>query len=149
MPGKTRKRLDDLDRALLRLLRANARESVTALARRLRVSRATVQLRMERLSDKGVIQGYTVRYDPRYERDLVRAHVSISVLPRNAIRAEKALRALPELEALYSVSGNYDLIAVVAAESVERLDQVIDAIGAAEAIERTNTAVILSTKFVR
>ncbi|NYH25366.1 DNA-binding Lrp family transcriptional regulator [Paraburkholderia bryophila] len=53
--------LDDVDRQLLSLLRDDARMSVVALAKQLRISRATVQNRLTRLEQNGVIVGYTVR----------------------------------------------------------------------------------------
>ncbi|RUY14938.1 Lrp/AsnC family transcriptional regulator, partial [Mesorhizobium sp. M7A.F.Ca.CA.004.12.1.1] len=67
--------LSDAEQALLSLLRENARASTAELARRLGVSRTTVQSRIERLEQRGIISGYGVRLAPDYEQGLVRAHV--------------------------------------------------------------------------
>lgn len=141
--------LDAVDEQLLRLLREDARLSTAALGRRLLLSRTTVQSRIERLERQGVIEGYTVRLAPGFARLLVRAQVSITVGPKSAPQAEAGLRRIPEITALYSVSGLYDLIALVEAVSVEQIDRVIDQIGALEGIERTVSSIILSTKFIR
>src|SRR5690606_39998158 len=68
----------DADQALIALLRENARASTAELARRLGVSRTTVQSRIERLEARGVITGYGVRLSPGYEQGLVKAHVLLT-----------------------------------------------------------------------
>jgi DNA-binding Lrp family transcriptional regulator len=141
--------IDPTDEALLRLLRDNARLPTAELARLLKLSRTTVQSRLERLERQGVIEGYTVRLAQNFARALLRAQVLITVAPKSAARAEAGLRRIPQITALYSVSGLYDLIAMVEAMSVEQMDQTIDEIGALEGIERTMSSIILSTKFVR
>ena len=61
----------------------------------------------------------------------------------------QALRAMPEVRSLHSVSGNYDLVAMASTPTVADMDGLIDRIGAIEGVERTNSSVILSTKFER
>ena len=60
-----------------------------------------------------------------------------------------ALREISEVRLLHSVSGDVDLIAVAVTSSVAQMDQVIDQIGALDGVERTNSSIILSTKFER
>ena len=64
-------------------------------------------------------------------------------------RVVSALQRMPELRALHSVAGVFDLLAVVEAEDVPSLDAAIDKIGAVEGVERTQSSIILSTKFER
>jgi DNA-binding Lrp family transcriptional regulator len=141
--------MDDVDAKLVSALRENARAPVADLARRLGLSRTTVQSRIERLERRGVITGYTARLSDDHERGLVRAHVMITVGPKEARGVETALRALPEVRLLQSVSGPYDMIAVAAAASTAELDNLIDRIGDLEGVERTTTSIVLSTKFER
>ena len=142
-------KLNASDELLLSLLRENARASTAQIARRLDLSRTTVQSRIERLEREGVISGYTVRIDDEFERGLIRGHIMITVHPKQAMSVATALRALPELRALHSVSGSYDLIAVGAVPTVNDMDVLTDRIGAVEGVERTATSIILSTKFER
>src|SRR5512146_3069997 len=97
--------LDEADRALLHALRGNARLSTAELARRLQLSRTTVHSRLERLERRGVIAGYTVVVPDAVEAALVRAHVMITVAPRQSAAIEAALRRIPEVRVLHSVSG--------------------------------------------
>ena len=142
-------KLNASDELLLSLLRENARASTALIARRLGLSRTTVQSRIEKLEREGVISGYTVRIDDEYERGQIRAHIMITVHPKQAVSVAAALRAMPELRAVHSVSGSYDLIAVGAVPTVNGMDVLTDRIGAIEGVERTATSIILSTKFER
>ena len=141
--------LDATDRALLQALRENARLSAAELARRLQLSRTTVQSRLERLERQRVITGYTVVVADAIEAALVRAHVLITLAPRQSGAIEAALRRIPEVRVLHSVSGPFDLIAVVAAQSIGELDALIDRIGALDGVERTTSAIVLSTRIER
>lgn len=142
-------RLDDTDRALLALLRDNARAPTAELARRLKLSRTTVQSRLARLERERVIAGYTVSIGAEAEAALVRAHVLVTLEPRKSAAIEAALRRIPELRTLHSVSGPFDLIAIVAAPSIGELDRLIDRIGALDGVERTTSAIVLSTRIAR
>ncbi|MGW6779592.1 Lrp/AsnC family transcriptional regulator [Brucella pseudogrignonensis] len=137
------------DLTLIALLRENARASTADLARRLGVSRTTVQSRLEKLEKRGVIEGYNVRIAPEFERDLVRAHVLVTALPKFAPKVETALRSIMAVRTLHSVSGHFDMIVVVEAPSIQELDIVLDKIGALEGVERTMSSIILSTRIDR
>jgi DNA-binding Lrp family transcriptional regulator len=142
-------RLDETDRALLALLRDNARAPTADLARRLKLSRTTVQSRLARLERERVIAGYTVAVGDEAEAALVRAHVLITLEPRKSAPIETALRRIDEVRTLHSVSGPFDLIAIVAASSIGELDRLIDRIGALDGVERTTSAIVLSTRIQR
>jgi DNA-binding Lrp family transcriptional regulator len=145
----TRSALDDTDRRLLALLRENARAPSAELARKLDLSRTTVQNRLARLERSRAIAGYTVTVPPEVESALVRAHVMITLAPRQNAAIEAELRRIAQVRVLHSVSGPFDLLAIVAAESIGELDALIDRIGALEGVERTTSAIVLSTRIQR
>ena len=137
------------DRLLLSLLSENARASTSLLARRLGLSRTTVQARIERLEREGVITGYGVRLSEEFERNIVKAHVLITAGPKAVARVTAELAAIPEVRTLHSVSGSFDLIAIIAAQSISELDHLIDRIGQLDGVERTLSSIILSTRINR
>ncbi len=141
--------LDAIDERLLLALRENARASTARLARLVGRSRTSVQSRIGRLEKEGVIVGYGVRLAPEHDLGAVRAHVMIKIGPKEARAVTAALRAIPQVRVLHSVSGDADLIAVAATASVAEMDAVIDRIGALDGVERTTSSIILSTKFER
>ena len=142
-------KLTRADEQLLSLLRENARASTALIARRLDLSRTTVQSRIDRLEREGVISGYTVRLHDEYERGTIRAHIMITVLPKQMTSVVAALRAMPELRSLQSVSGAYDLVAIGAVPTVSDMDLLTDRIGAIDGVGRTTSSIVLSTKFER
>lgn len=122
---------------------------VAELARRLGVSRTTAQSRLERLERGGVIAGYGVRLSAEHEKGLVRAHILVTVPPKQSAAVAAALGRIPQVRTLHSVSGNFDMIIVVEARSVSELDALVDRIGALDGVERTLSSIILSTRIDR
>jgi DNA-binding Lrp family transcriptional regulator len=141
--------MDGIDERLISALRENGRAPTAELARLVSRSRTSVQSRIERLEREGVITGYSVRLAPEHDLGAVRAHVMIKVGPKEARAVIAALKAIPQVRVLHSVSGDVDLIAVAAAASVAEMDAVIDRIGVLDGVERTTSSIILSTKFER
>lgn len=139
----------DSDQRLLMLLRENARASTAELARRLGVSRTTVQSRIERLERKGVIAGYTLRLSGEFERTQVQAHVLITAAPKLTAQVVDRLAEIIAVQTVHSVSGSFDMIAMLSARSIGELDAAIDAIGALDGVERTLSSIILSTRLQR
>ena len=140
---------DQLDRDLVALLQANARESAADLARRLGVARTTVLARLARLEREGVIVGYTVRLRQDLDGHGVHAYVGIITSPKAGREVVRRLQGLPELRHLCSVSGEVDYIAQLHAESMPRLDALLDEIGEIEGVVRTTTSVVLAVRVDR
>lgn len=139
--------MDDTDQKLVNLLKNNGRESTTALARMLKLSRSTVQDRITRLEERGIIAGYTIRFNEAYKNRQITAHVLIQLNPKNADQILVNLRKIPLIKAVYAVSGIYDMIALVKAETTEEIDRTLDDIGRMNGINKTTSSIVLSTKF--
>ena len=142
-------KVTEADEQLLSLLREDARASTAQIARRLDLSRTTVQSRIDRLERSGVIRGYTVRVDDEVERTRIRAHILITVFPKKTAAVVKELHAIAEVRTLQSVSGSFDLVALGVVGDVHQMDVLTDRIGAIDGVERTSTSIVLSTKFER
>lgn len=139
---------DATDTALLTLLRANAREPAASLARKLGLARSSVQARIARLERLGIIQGYTLRQDPGSSR-MIRAYVLLSTNPKLLTRIVAEVKRMAEVESLSAISGTYDMMAVIAAQSVQDIDRVLDQLGQLQGVERTMSSLVLSDKFRR
>lgn len=141
--------MKEVDEKLISLLRQDARMSTSELARALGLSRSTVHGRIKRLEREGVIAGYTIEHGSAYQQRLLSAHVLIKTRQKLAGRTNRQLHDIAEIRSLYAISGDYDLIAVLQAETTEALSQLLDRIGDLEGVDRTSSSVILETKFSR
>lgn len=140
---------DALDHELLSLLAVNARESTADLARKLKVARTTVVARLARLQREGIVSGYTVRLRHDLAQQGLSAFVGITVQPRAGADVVLLLQRLPEVKQLDSVSGQFDYMALVRADSAERLDALLDQIRALDGVQQTTTSVVLSRRIDR
>ncbi len=141
--------LDALDRNLLALLQTNARESVTTLGKKLGVARTTVLARMARLEQSGVITGYSVRLNQASLEKSLQAYVGLSVEPKAGRDVLKRLAKMPEAKLVCSVSGEFDYVAWLRADSPNALDALLDEIGDIEGVTKTHTSVVLAERITR
>ncbi len=138
-------RMDDTDREIIGLLRTDARLPVAALAARLRIARGTVQNRLRRLEEEGVIVGYTVRLRPDSEPHRIRAWMSIAVEGNAAPEVIRLLRGEPAVDALHTTNGRWDILAELRADSLEAFDRALGRIRLTPGIANTETSLLLST----
>ena len=137
--------LDALDRALIGLLRADGRAPVSRLAEALGVSRGTVQNRLDRLVDEGVIVGFTVRLREDLDDDVVRAMMVIRLVGQSTTAVVRQLRGMPEVRAVHTTNGAWDLMADIAVASLPDLDRVLSAIRSIHGIENSETSILLTS----
>jgi len=146
-PVKTN--LDAVDHQLIELLKVNARLPMVNIAKALGCARSTAQLRLKALEDAGVITGYTVGLSSTRAVNVIRAMVLISMESKNEPDVVRALALRHEITKLYSVSGRYDLCAMLMTESTQELDAVIDKIRVVKGVIDTFSTILLSTKLDR
>ena len=138
--------MDELDSRLISLLRHNGRASLSELASDLGVTRSTVRARLDRLVQGGEIAGFTVLTRSDVRPDAVRGLMMVEVAGRGAERTMKRLNAMPQVQAVHSTNGTWDLIAEIGAQTLEEFDQVLFAIRRLEGVTRSETSLLLSTR---
>ena len=137
--------MDNIDRQLLSLLRADGRMTVAAMAQALGVARGTVQNRLARLEADGVILGYTVRVRPPAEEERVRALMTVAVEGNRTDEVLRALRGDPAVCALHTTNGRWDIVAELQTDSLQAVDRVLGRIRQIDGISNTETSLLLST----
>jgi DNA-binding Lrp family transcriptional regulator len=137
--------VDDLDHRLISLLRDNARLSVAQLALQLKVSRATVQNRIDRLVAQRVLLGFTVRTSAEGAAHRVRAMMMIAVDGDRSDAILKALRGYPEVRALHTTNGRWDIVAELGTDTLETFDAALRSIRTIKGIANSETSLLLST----
>ena len=140
---------DALDRDLLALLQANARASTADLARQLGTARTTVLARLGRLERDGVIAGYTVRLGQDLLDQGLQAFVGVTVQPKAGRDVVRQLSRMPEVRQLCAVSGEFDYVVLLRAESALRMNTLLDEMGNFDGVVKTTTSVALEWKIDR
>ena len=137
--------MDELDQRLITLLRHNGRRSVSDLALELGVSRATVRSRMERLERSGDIVGYTVILRADAVSLPVRGIMLIEVEGRAADRVVDALGGFPEVSAIHTTNGKWDLIVELGAANLSDFDGILRRIRLIPGVIASETNLLLAT----
>jgi len=138
--------VDELDQRLIGLLRADSRTPAASLAKALKVSRGTVQNRIERLVARGVVQGFTIKTRPDMDANRVRAVMTIAIEGERSGAVVKALKGLPEVSAVHTTNGRWDLVAELDVETLSAFSQALDRIRQIEGIASTETSILLATQ---
>ena len=138
--------VDELDRRLIGLLRADSRTPAASLAKALKVSRGTVQNRIERLVARGVVQGFTIRTRPEMDANRVRAMMTIAIEGERSGAVIKALKGFPEVSAVHTTNGRWDLVAELDVETLGAFSRALDRIRQIEGIASTETSILLATQ---
>jgi len=137
--------MDDTDRQLVALLRGNARLPVATLAKSLGVSRGTVQNRINRLAETGTIQGFTIRVRQEAEAARIRAIMMIEVEGERSDKILAALRGNPEITAVHTTNGRWDMVIELNTDTLQAFDRVLHRIRQINGITSSETSLLLST----
>jgi DNA-binding Lrp family transcriptional regulator len=145
-----RREIDDTDRQIVALLRADARRSYQDIGRQVHLSAPAVKRRVDRLEADGVVRGYTAMVDPALYGLTAEAFVDLYTegrMPGEAIR--RAVEAEPGVTAAYTVAGESSAILHVMARDTKDLERTLERIRAFDGVSRTVSEVVLSTLFER
>ena len=138
--------MDKTVERLIAALRRNARASLSDLALELDLSRTTVRARIERLQLRGDVLGFTVVLKEDVLRDPVRGLMMIGIEGRGASRIVRQLQGIPEVRAIHTTNGRWDLIVELGTETLETLDAALAKIRTFDGVVSSETNLLLATK---
>jgi DNA-binding Lrp family transcriptional regulator len=137
--------VDALDQRLIALLRADGRAPISQIAAALHVSRGTAQNRLDRLIEAGVILGFTVRVRQDIDEHLIRALMTIQLAGKTTTAVIARLRGIPEIRALHTTNGTWDLIAEIGVDTLPALDRALGTVRAIDGIRSSETSILLTS----
>lgn len=138
--------MDELDKSLIVALQRDGRASIAALAQDLGVTRTTLRTRLDRLRERGDIAGFTVLTRADVAPYPVRGLMMLGIEGRGTERLMRALAALPEVQAVHSTNGSWDLIVEIGTPSLQSLDEVLFRIRRMDGVRRSETNLLLTTR---
>ena len=138
--------MDGLDQKLLAVLRRNGRATYSEIAARLRVTRATVRTRIEKLESSGEISGYTALVKGDVEQLPVRALMMLFIEGHGTEKIIARLTGMSEVQYIHSTNGNWDLVIEIGTHTLVELDQILDKIRLVQGVSKSETSILLSTR---
>ncbi len=136
---------DDLDRQIIAHLRADGRASLSKLSDVLGVARGTVQNRLDRLIENGMLLGFTVRLREDYDVNTVNAVMMIEVIGKSTTQVIRKLRGIPEIHSLHTTNGNWDLVANIRAANLSEFDRILREVRMIDGVANSETSLLLSS----
>lgn len=133
--------LDVLDTAILKVLASDARTPMRELAQQVGLSAPSTTERVRRLEEAGIIEGYSVRINPRALGLPIGAYLRIRPMAGELGHVAEMLDSLPEIIACDRVTGDDCFIAKALVATVADLETLIDGL---LPFATTNTSVIVS-----
>jgi DNA-binding Lrp family transcriptional regulator len=135
--------IDALDGRLIALLDAEPRIGVLEASRRLGVARGTVQARLDRLRERGVVRGFGPQVDPAALGYPVTAFATLEIKQGQGSDVRAHLATVPEVLELHTTTGHGDMLCRLVARSNADLQRVIDRVVGFEGIVRASTAIVM------
>ncbi|MCQ4633996.1 Lrp/AsnC family transcriptional regulator [Shinella sp. CPCC 100929] len=137
--------MDDKDRFILESLRENARISTATLGRELRVSRATIQNRIDKLVAQGVISRFTIELGDTSDETAIEALVLLKTSSVDTRPLIIKLRKIKNLVSFTSLNGDYDFALELRSKSTVELDEILAEIRSLQHVLETNCSIRLKT----
>jgi Lrp/AsnC family transcriptional regulator, leucine-responsive regulatory protein len=141
--------IDDIDRALLKLLQREARTRYADLGQAVHLSPPAVHERVKKMERLGVIRRYTIDVDPVAVGAGICAYVRVGTSHLACIELGQALLPIVEVEECHSVAGEDSVLIKVRTSSPAALENLLERIKNIPGVERTLTSVVLVTFFER
>jgi DNA-binding Lrp family transcriptional regulator len=139
----TAKIMDEKDKHILKILKDDARSGYGDIGTKVGLSEGAVRKRIKTLSDENVIRKFTVKIGVGEGAQAITLLATNPAYP--TVEVSKKIQAMPNVETIYEVTGEYDIVAVISGLSVTEVNECIEKIRRVEGIMKTNTMIVLRT----
>jgi DNA-binding Lrp family transcriptional regulator len=133
--------MDGKDKEIIKLLKNDGRAGYVDIGKQIGLSEGAVRKRVQTLLDSGVIRRFTVKVGVTEGAEAIVLLATNPAFPTQEV--SKKIQAIPNVETIYEVTGEYDIIAVIGGMNVNEVNECIEKIRRVEGIMKTNTMIIL------
>ena len=137
--------IDATDKKILQILQVNARLSFREVAKKAQVSVVTVMHRVKALQEQRIITSYTILCDEEKLGYDIQAVINLRISKGKLFEVERSIAILPEVFALYDLTGEFDALIIAKFKSRKNLDAFLKRIQRFDFVERTQTSLVLNT----
>jgi len=133
--------MDDTDREIIKILKNDGRATYSDIGKKVNLSEGAVRKRIKALIDSGVIRRFTVRMGITEGAEAI---TLLSIDPSVATsEVSKTLMKFPNVETVYEITGQYDVVVIIAGLNIAEVNECVEKIRRVEGVENTNTMIIL------
>jgi DNA-binding Lrp family transcriptional regulator len=133
--------MDERDKQIVKILKDDARASYADIGSKIGLSEGAIRKRIKTLTDDGVIRKFTVKVG------ITEGAQAITLLATNpsqpTVEVSKKIQAMPNVETIYEVTGEYDIVAVITGMNVTEVNDCIEKIRRVDGIMKTNSMIVL------
>ena len=133
--------MDETDKQIIRILKDDGRASYSDIGKKIGLSEGAVRKRVKVLADSGVIRKFTVKIGVAEGAEAITLLSTNPSCPTQEV--SERIRKIPNVETIYEVTGEYDIVAVISGLSVAEVNECIEKIRRVEGIMKTNTMIVL------
>jgi len=135
--------MDSLDQKILNVLRRDARTPYTEIADEVGTSEGTVRNRVERMTEEGIIERFTVATRTGNVKAMIEVSVAVDV---DTTAVSERMAEWEEVDFVWQVSGEEDVVLVVDASDTQGVNELITQARELEEVVSTKTRLILNEK---
>lgn len=133
--------MDKKNKQILKILKSDGRASYAAIGEEVELSEGAVRKRIKTLVDAGVIRKFTVKIGVAEGAEAITLLATNPSYPTQEV--SRRIREIPNVETIYEVTGEYDIVAVISGMNVVEVNECIEKIRRVEGIMKTNTMIVL------
>ena len=133
--------MDEKDKQIIKLLKDDGRAGYGDIGAKVRLSEGAVRKRIKTLTDEGVIRKFTVKIGVAEGAEAITLLAINPAYPTQEV--SKRIQAIPNVETIYEVTGEYDIVAVIGGMNIMEVNECIEKIRTVEGIMKTNTMIVL------
>ncbi len=133
--------MDDTDKKIIRILKQDGRAGYSSIGKQVGLSEGAVRKRIKLLADAGVIRKFTVKVGVSEGAEAITLLATNPAAPTQTV--SENIRKIPNVETVYEVTGEYDIVAVISGMSVMEVNECIEKIRRVDGIMKTNTMIVL------
>jgi Lrp/AsnC family transcriptional regulator for asnA, asnC and gidA len=136
--------IDNLDKNILDIMKKDSRCPFVEIASQLGVSEGTVRSRVHRMTEEGIIRGFTIKTSSKNVKALVEVRIDVNT---DTEAIAKELAGYVGVTEVFEVTGDQDIIAIVDVSSSQQLNDIIERVRRYDNILSTRTRLILKEHF--
>ena len=133
--------MDEKDKHIIKMLKSDGRASYGTIGEKIGLSEGAVRKRIKILADTGVIRKFTVKIGISEGAEAITLLATNPASPTQEV--SRRIRAIPNVETIYEVTGEYDIVVVISGINVVEVNECIEKIRRVEGIMKTNTMIVL------